>query len=257
MPNHPAGAPAGNWRLKPVGLLIALLLLLGIGYVCSGTMPSVTHSMHAVADYIRSWGAWSAAIAILLMVLHCFVPFPAEFVGMANGMLFGPLWGAVVTWSGAMLGAWLAFGLARALGRPFLCQILSQSRVAGLDQLVAKGGIPTLLFSRFVPVISFNLINYAAGLTAMSWWSFTWATALGILPLTLLVVLAGDGMVSGNWHPSLWLAAAAAGGWFCWWLLRRAQKPRDIDHSEPGMMATRGIFRLTKGPRGVALPRKE
>jgi len=38
-------------------------------------------------------------------------------------------------------------------------------------------------------VISFNLINYAAGLTTISWWTFTWATALGILPLTCLMVL--------------------------------------------------------------------
>ena len=41
----------------------------------------------------------------LLMVLHSFVPFPAEFVAMANGMLYGPIWGTVITWSGAMLGA--------------------------------------------------------------------------------------------------------------------------------------------------------
>ena len=35
------------------------------------------------------------------------------------------------------------------------------------------------LFSRFLPVISFNLINYAAGLTAISWWTFSWATGIG------------------------------------------------------------------------------
>ena len=54
------------------------------------------------------------------MVLHSFVPFPAEVVAMANGMLYGPLWGTLITWVGAMLGAYLAFGLARWLGRPFV-----------------------------------------------------------------------------------------------------------------------------------------
>ena len=193
--------------------LIVALLLLGLCYAAYvGAVPGFMLSMHAVADYIHSWGTWSAVVAVLLMVLHCFIPFPAEFVGMANGMLFGPVWGVAVTWIGAMLGAWLAFGLARTLGRPFLCHVLRPSRLATLDRLVAQGGASTLLFSRFVPVISFNLINYAAGLTAMSWWSFTWATALGILPLTVLVVLAGDGLVSGNGHVALWLMAAAAIG---------------------------------------------
>ena len=50
------------------------------------------------------------------MVAHSFLPFPAEIVALANGMVFGPLWGAVVIWVGAMLGAATAFALVRALG---------------------------------------------------------------------------------------------------------------------------------------------
>jgi len=220
--DQPAGVALGQRRPRLLWL-VAALALLGSCYLAYASLaPGFAPSMHGVAAYIRSWGAWSALAAILLMVLHCFIPFPAEFVGMANGMLFGPVWGSAVTWIGAMLGAWLSFGLARSLGRPFLGRILTPSRLAGLDRLTANGGVPTLLFSRFVPVISFNLINYAAGLTSISWWSFSWATALGILPLCVLVTLAGDGMVSGNWHASLWLAAAAALGWGGWWLIRRS-----------------------------------
>ena len=59
-----------------------------------------------------------------------------------------------------------------------------------------------MLAARFVPVIAFNLINYAAGLTAISWWTFIWTTGLGILPLTVLMVTMGDQMhylTSGEW----------------------------------------------------------
>ena len=42
------------------------------------------------------------------MVLHSFIPFPAEFLAIANGMVFGPVLGTVITWSGAMAGALLA-----------------------------------------------------------------------------------------------------------------------------------------------------
>ena len=45
--------------------------------------------------------------------------------------------------------------------------------------------------ARLVPVISFNLINYAAGILHVSWWRFLWTTSLGILPITVAsVVLA-------------------------------------------------------------------
>jgi len=40
------------------------------------------------------------------------------------------------------------------------------------------------------------------------WWLFLWTTALGILPLTVAMVVAGEGMLqSPLW---LWLAIAAA-----------------------------------------------
>ena len=78
-----------------------------------------------------------------------------------------------------------------------------------------------LFLSRFVPVISFNLINYAAGLTAISWWTFTWATGLGILPLTFLMVLMGSGLWSGDASAWLWLVLAAIVGWLIWRALTR------------------------------------
>ena len=62
---------------------------------------------------IRSWGHWAVAASIGLMIAHSLVPFPAEFVIFANGMLSGPVWGVAITWTGAMLGAAFAFARAR------------------------------------------------------------------------------------------------------------------------------------------------
>ena len=53
------------------------------------------------------------------MILHSFVPFPAEQIAIANGMLFA-VWGTLVTWIGAMMGAALAFALARRYGKPLV-----------------------------------------------------------------------------------------------------------------------------------------
>ncbi|MEE8392980.1 MAG: redoxin family protein, partial [Rhodospirillales bacterium] len=45
-------------------------------------------------------GAWGVGASIGIMVLHSFVPFPAELVAFANGMIYGPFWGTVITWTG-------------------------------------------------------------------------------------------------------------------------------------------------------------
>jgi uncharacterized membrane protein YdjX (TVP38/TMEM64 family) len=210
-------------RLAVGAVVVLLLATIGVwGFVFGlSAVPGFELSVDAVERTIESWGMWGVAASILLMVLHSFVPFPAEIVAMANGMLYGPLWGTVITWTGAMLGACLAFGLARWLGRPFVLAMIGRRHHEKLDAWVARQGGGMLFVSRFVPVISFNLINYAAGLTAISWWTFTWATGLGILPLTFLMVLMGSGLWSGDASAWLWLVVVAIVGWLIWRALAR------------------------------------
>jgi uncharacterized membrane protein YdjX (TVP38/TMEM64 family) len=225
-----SGRPRRLRRAIAVLVLLALVLatLAVWGLALAGfapPLPGFELSPRAIEELIASWGMWAVAGAIMLMVLHSFVPFPAELVAMANGMLFGPLWGTLITWAGAMLGAWLAFGLARWLGRPFVRKMVAPRHQDAIDRWALRQGGGALFLSRFVPVISFNLINYAAGLTAISWWTFTWATGLGILPLTFLMVLMGDRLWSGEPGPWLWLLAAAVVGWLAWWLVTRRRWP--------------------------------
>ncbi|MEM7021257.1 MAG: TVP38/TMEM64 family protein [Pseudomonadota bacterium] len=212
-------------------MLLLLLATFAVwGFALGGLIepvPGFELSAQEVEDLIRSWGMWGIAGSILLMVLHSFVPFPAELVAIANGMIYGPVLGTVITWSGAMLGAYLAFGLARWLGRPFVRRMVAERHQDAIDRWTTRQGGGALLLSRFVPVISFNLINYAAGLTKISWWTFTWATGLGILPLTFLMVVMGDRLWSGDFGPWLLLLAVALLGWLLWWWLiaRRAAPP--------------------------------
>ncbi|MDX1592652.1 MAG: TVP38/TMEM64 family protein [Gammaproteobacteria bacterium] len=177
-------------------LLVVVVVLdwLALAHTGPLTLDEVAFSPEALVDLIRGWGTWGVAGSVGLMVLHSFVPFPAECLAIANGMVFGFLWGTVITWSGAMLGAWLAFGLARALGRPFVDRMVPARHLARIDTWSGRHGWSALLAARLMPVIAFNLINYAAGLVRVSWWTFTWTTALGILPLTLLMVLLGERM---------------------------------------------------------------
>jgi len=159
-----------------------------------------------VEEFVAAWQPWSWLGSIVLMVLHSFLPLPAEFIAIANGMLFGPYWGVAVTWIGAMLGAILAFGLARALGRPFLRWVVPPRQWARLEALPVRPG--PLLAIRLMPVVSFNLVNYAAGMLGVPWWTFLWTTALGILPLVVAMVVVGRELMAAPWW--VWAGFAAA-----------------------------------------------
>ena len=231
------GEIMGNTRtlkhLLYVGLILALLisaLFLSIAAMSglfewdSWTRLWARFSIEEFERLIESWGAWGVFAAIGLMIVHSFIPFPAEFVAIANGMIYGTLWGTIITWVGAMLGAFLSFGLTRMLGRPFVKKMLSNNRLQTVDDWVAHHGGKTLLLSRFIPVISFNLINYAAGLTRLSWWTFAWATGLGILPLTTIMVIMGDQMETLPWYAWGLLGAV---GLALWLLAHHLSKPKN------------------------------
>ncbi len=160
-------------------------------------------SISEIEDYIRASGPWGVAVSIGLMVIHSFIPFPGEFIAIANGMVYGVLWGTVITWTGAMLGAFLAFGLSKKLGREFVRRMLAKRRALVVEEWAERYGGGAVFISRFIPVISFNLTNYAAGLTKVSWWTFAWATGLGILPITTLMVVLGSRMATMPWP--VWL----------------------------------------------------
>ena len=159
-------------------------------------------NLRDLEEVIQASGAWAAFASIGLMILHSFVPFPAELLAIANGMLFGSFLGIFVTWVGAMLGASIAFALARWLGRPFVQKVADQGKLQKADEWLEKSGWQVLLIARLLPFIAFNLINYAAGLSRIGWWTFLWTTSIGILPLTILMVLMGDhvDLMIDYWH---------------------------------------------------------
>ncbi len=205
-----------------LGLLI-IGVASGIFVVVLGTQNHF--SLQVIEETIRSWGVWGVVASIGLMVLHTFVPFPAEFLAIANGMVYGLIWGTIITWTGAMIGACLAFGLAKILGRPFVERVVSGKNWRQIDHLAENRGAVVLLFCRFLPIVAFNLINYAAGLTRISWWTFVWTTGAGILPLTALMVAMGAGIETLEWQT--WVMLAAGVMFLCiiaWPTFRRFKK---------------------------------
>ncbi|MBX3325033.1 MAG: TVP38/TMEM64 family protein, partial [Nitrospira sp.] len=56
-----------------------------------------------------------------------------------------------------------------------------------------------IFLARLVPVFSFDLVSYGAGLTNMSLRAFAVATLLGMIVPTLALTYAGSTVVSGTW----------------------------------------------------------
>ncbi len=218
----------GERTIWAAAIGLALVLVAGV-YAGLSLLPEEGLTIEGIKTTVLGWGKWGVVGSMALMVIHSFVPFPAELVACANGMLYGPVWGTVITWSGAMLGAFTAFGISRWLGRPFVNRMIAAKQWHYVDDWAAREGWQVLLVSRFTPVIAFNLVNYAAGLTGISWWTFTWTTGIGILPMTAIMVVLGDNLERLPWWS--W-ALLLASGLLVWLVLQRLVR-RGQTHEGP------------------------
>ncbi|WP_349407419.1 TVP38/TMEM64 family protein [Pseudalkalibacillus sp. SCS-8] len=180
-------------------LTIALFIILTVFLINNGqdligllTSDSLDH----VVVYVQSWGILAPLISIGLMIFQAVAaPIPAFLVTSTNGLLFGLLWGTIISWTGAMLGALVAYYLAKKLGYEYVKKKVSNSHlIHKLDHLNGKYAFWIVLFARLIPVVSFDLISFAAGLAGMKMRTFLLSTGIGMLPATIAYTVLGHDM---------------------------------------------------------------
>lgn len=147
-------------------------------------------------DYLLGFGIWAPLASALLMVIQSVAaPIPAFVITFANGLLFGWLPGAALSWVSAMAGAALCFWLAQSLGRPAVEKLAGGSRaLAETDAFFRRHGSHAIVIARLLPFVPFDIVSYGAGLTRMRFLPFLAATGIGQLPATLLYSWLGQSM---------------------------------------------------------------
>ncbi|MCB0195359.1 MAG: TVP38/TMEM64 family protein [Anaerolineae bacterium] len=128
---------------------------------------------------------------IVLFTLQPLVFFPSFILGIAGGMLYGPVTGTLLV----TLGANGAANVCYLVGRFFGWNIVdTQSDNDGFIRRTMHGArnntFETILTLHllFVP---FDLVNYLAGFFRMDWLKFALATVIGSIPGILTFVLFG------------------------------------------------------------------
>ena len=142
--------------------------------------------------YLQEYGSTAWLMSSFLMLLQSLAaPLPAVPITLANALIYGPWVGAAISFGSAQLAALICFWLGRGLGRPFVERLFSRKRVQQFDRFFARYGIFTILIARLIPVIGFDVVSYAAGLTKLRAWPFFIATGIGQLPATIVYSYAG------------------------------------------------------------------
>ena len=134
-----------------------------------------------------------------LMTLAVVVsPIPSLPLDLAAGAAYGPFWGAVYVLIGAELGAIISFLLGRALGQDIVSRWLKRD-ISFCEQCSDHHLLGLMVVARLVPIFSFDIVSYGAGLTKMSLKAFAFATIVGMTPPTFALTYLGAAVVTVQW----------------------------------------------------------
>lgn len=190
-------------KLALVGVAAVLLLVYLFVPVVNRSVNDIvrmfqTGDFESMRAFIAQYGHWAMLVSALLMIFQSLAaPLPAFFITLSNANLFGWWQGCILSFVSSMAGAALCFYIARILGRDVVEKICTKGALKQIEDFFAKYGRKCILVARLLPFISFDVVSYAAGLTAMDFWGFFIATGLGQLPACIVYSYVG-GMLTGG-----------------------------------------------------------
>jgi len=177
-----------------VGFFVLFFLLFCKKTGLWSSLMNETELQQSISEF-----GWKGPLVLMMLMAGAIVisPLPSAPIALASGALYGHTWGTIYVAVGAVVGALIAFSLARDLGREKTQKLLGEHLSMRLPS--SQNGLMLAIFIfRLIPFISFDIISYVAGLTAISWWRFILATVAGVIPVSFLLAHFGKEMVGGG-----------------------------------------------------------
>lgn len=186
--------------------MVFLLLFIGLAVYVVRFSPA---RQYLTADQLEllleTAGIWAPLMFIIIYVAGICLFLPGTLLTALGAAIFGPYWGFLYVWTGAMIGAGLAFLIGRYLGRDFAASLIGD-RLKRFDDAIERNGFATVLYLRLM-YFPFTPMNFGMGLTKVRFWDYIAGTALGILVgtfiFTFFVGTLRDVWATGRWEELL------------------------------------------------------
>ena len=184
-----------NYKGIVIKLLIGLVLVAGVWWMikCQCVhLKSLTPA--SLRDFIQSFGKLAVLAYIIAYALNTIsIMPPIAALSLTAGLAFGAVWGALYLMMAAMIGTTATFLISRYFGRAFIEKML-KGKFRDLDEKLAKNGFMTILFFRVIPLVPYEVLNYAGGLSRIKFKDYLFATFLGLIPGVIVSAFFGGSL---------------------------------------------------------------
>lgn len=169
--------------------IIALFLSLDLGQYLN--LDYVKSQQNAINNYYQLNPVKTSLIFFVSYILVTGVSLPgAGIMTLAAGAIFGVVWGTVIVSFGSVLGATVAFLVARYLFHDYV-QEKFKKYLEPINHGIRKEGNLYLFTIRLVPIFPFFIVNNLMALTPIKTINFAIVSQIGMLLPTIIFVNAG------------------------------------------------------------------
>ncbi|MTV47507.1 hypothetical protein GJ688_00760 [Heliobacillus mobilis] len=166
------------------------------GYLFTAIRLMTDGDLAGLRAFILSFGFAAPLVSFSLMIVQAFLsPIPSVVLFLLNAAVFGSWGGLLLSWTSSLVSSLICFGLARRLGQTFVSKVVKEGLLARIDDYLYDYGSSAVLFSRLLPFMPFDVTSYAFGITRVTWWDFTWGTAVGQTPAIIFYTFLGHRML--------------------------------------------------------------
>lgn len=178
-----------------VSISITILLLWAVWSFFRGQIvyDLIVSDANNFKNYLSGLGAWAEPIYVISVILELLIAFiPGWFVYPVGGAVFGLSKSVVLVLLGNFLGASISFWIGRKWGLPLLHKFISPEYVEKWESHMANKGAISIFLLKLNPLTSLDIWNYLAGASPISFWKFTVANLLGLIPLIIFSAYVGE-----------------------------------------------------------------
>lgn len=173
---------------------ILLLCLFAAAVIIGAIYFPLNLWLHRFLDWVRNRGPVGMLVYGLAYAMGTVLLIPGTLLTAGSGFLYGTIVGTLIVSPASVLGATIAFLLARYFARDWVAkQVSKYPKFELVDRAIAKNGFKIVLLMRLDPIfLPFAVLNYALGLTRVRLRDYVLASWIGMLPATTLYVYLGS-----------------------------------------------------------------
>jgi uncharacterized membrane protein YdjX (TVP38/TMEM64 family) len=177
-----------------LGIALAYLISPEVrGLFATGYEILMTNDQARVRDWVAGFGFWGPVLIIGLMIMQTLISaVPMILVLIVSVLAYGPLWGGLLGWSGAIVAALIGYGIARVFGDALQDKFVTPQIKDIIQKQVSRYGAWAILALRLSPIIPSDGVSFVAGLLRMKPLPFLGGTIGGVTPVVLAVAYLGS-----------------------------------------------------------------